>query len=695
MCWKLTDASAMDHPGLVMGGELSFTGRSDQVGPLAAQFRRLRRRRLVILGGPGSGKTTLAVQLLRELLDTRQPGEPIPVLVSLAGWDPNYLPLYDWLVIRVSEDYRSRALGPVIAQALAEQGHLLPILDGLDELPRSRQLEVIAAINKSLTETDQLILTSRTTEYIAAITDAGNVLTAAAVITPEPLTGDQVADYLNHCLPPDPSPCWRELLRRLRMGTAAHLEAVVSAPLGLWLLRTVYITTQTDPTPLLDPEVSPDSTTVHASLLDQLIPAVLVARPASRHPGDIFRPRRTWNPHDVRIWLAYLALYLDDAGTRDLQWWHLARHTLAPRAIGLMVGLLFGLGAGLAVALGGALPFFLVVGVGVGLVARRSLINEPAYAGLELDDRAKTLVRQLGAGLMAGLAFVLALGLVIGLTTGLSNILGQRGTQQGGQWVTGFLPTAGFALVVGLVFALVASLAVGLAARRWLTDEPAYANLKLNGRAMTLARQLVFGLVFGLTVGATVGVAFIVAIALAATLALKLAYGLGGDVLPLIMLFFNGLTPGLTPGLTTGLTFGLTVGLAVGLITWVGIPNRTGGVSSPRSTYKATRILTILQITLGGLAFGLAVSLTVRSTVDLALALAIGLMIGLTSISSGAWLSHVLAMRRLAASGKLPFRLMDFLNDAYRLGLLRTIGSVYQFRHAEFQDHLSRTDETV
>jgi hypothetical protein len=38
---------------------------------------------------------------------------------------------------------------------------------------------------------------------------------------------------------------------------------------------------------------------------------------------------------------------------------------------------------------------------------------------------------------------------------------------------------------------------------------------------------------------------------------------------------------------------------------------------------------------------------------------------------------------------------MGFLDDAHRLGLLRTAGSVYQFRHAELQDHLAKTGETA
>ncbi|MGW7421778.1 hypothetical protein ACWGJB_17200 [Streptomyces sp. NPDC054813] len=42
-----------------------------------------------------------------------------------------------------------------------------------------------------------------------------------------------------------------------------------------------------------------------------------------------------------------------------------------------------------------------------------------------------------------------------------------------------------------------------------------------------------------------------------------------------------------------------------------------------------------------------------------------------------------------ACRGDLPWRLMPFLDDAHRLGLIRAVGPVYQFRHAEFQDHLA------
>ncbi len=612
VCWGLTEPAVMDHPRFIAVGELSFTGRSDQIDALAAEFRRLRRRRLVILGTPGSGKTTLAVQLLLELLATRQPGEPVPVLVSLAGWNPAEQPqLHTWLAARLADDYPSLgAFSPTTAQALAEQGHLLPILDGLDELPEPRRPKVIAALNMSLTNTDQLVLTSRTTEYATAVTEAGDVLTSAAVIAPTPLTAAQAADYLTHCLPPDSGPTWRELLHRLRSGTAGHLAPVLATPLGLWLLRTVYITSRADPTPLLTPGVTP----VQTDLFDQLIPAVLTTRLASCH-GNLFRPRRSWNPHDVRGWLTYLARLLHHTGTRDLCWWHLARHTLTPRLVALTVGLSLGLVFGVVVAL--------TVELTVGPVAR----------------------------LAGGLTF----GVTLGLTFGLM-----------------LEPTA----------------------HRWLADEPAQANLQVKQRVALLTRRLAVGSTVGLPVGLVVGL-------------------VGGLTVGLT----TGQALGLTVGLTVGPTVGLAGGLAIGLIEWVGIPNRTDWASGPQSTYRATRTLTVLQVCLAVLATALAIGLAGQLlaslmgglTVDLAgglmVGLASGLAAGLTAglaarraarlvIRSGAWLTYVLATCQLAASRKLPLRLMSFLDDAYRLGLLRTVGPAYQFRHAQFQDHLTQTAET-
>jgi hypothetical protein len=56
--------------------------------------------------------------------------------------------------------------------------------------------------------------------------------------------------------------------------------------------------------------------------------------------------------------------------------------------------------------------------------------------------------------------------------------------------------------------------------------------------------------------------------------------------------------------------------------------------------------------------------------------LLIGLPVGLlvAPTQEPAWLGFVVTTRWLAFSGKLPWKIMGFLDDAHRLGLLRTAG---------------------
>jgi hypothetical protein len=296
-----------------------LSGSSDDISVLAAGFRGLLRRRLVILGGPGSGKTTLAVQLLLDLLATRQSGEPIPVLISLAGWDPSTHPqLHGWLGARLAENYPSLlAFGPDVARALVEQGHILPILDGFDEAPAARQPQMLLALNASLTDADPLVLISRTREYHSTVTRAQTRLTAAAVIEPEPLTASEVAAYLKDLLPRQPDESWPPVLAALVGGTAGALAEVVSSPLGLWLLRVVYIEGRCDPRPLIDTNHYSDEAAIQHHLLHELIPAAVRSRPPLPSGADPLRPKHHYDPEQVRRWLTALAVELRDAKTRD------------------------------------------------------------------------------------------------------------------------------------------------------------------------------------------------------------------------------------------------------------------------------------------------------------------------------------------------------------------------------------------
>lgn len=52
---------------------------------------------------------------------------------------------------------------------------------------------------------------------------------------------------------------------------------------------------------------------------------------------------------------------------------------------------------------------------------------------------------------------------------------------------------------------------------------------------------------------------------------------------------------------------------------------------------------------------------------------------------------YLCAMAFLRWRGCVPGRMMRFLGDAHRIGLLRRVGPVYQFRHAKLQDRLAQT----
>ena len=77
---------------------------------------------------------------------------------------------------------RRCAISPDASAALATQDRLLPVFDGLDEVPPQRRAAIITALNASLTA--GVILASHRGEYRTAITEAGDVLTAAATVGP-------------------------------------------------------------------------------------------------------------------------------------------------------------------------------------------------------------------------------------------------------------------------------------------------------------------------------------------------------------------------------------------------------------------------------------------------------------------------------------------------------------------------------
>lgn len=646
--WRLAKGAIGDAPLGTTAGIRGFVGRADRVDELARWLCDLDRRRLVIIGDPGMGKTTLAVQLLLELLKEELRGDrlPVPVMFSLASFDPSREDVDAWLTRRLGQEHPwlRAAHRAGLAASLVRQRRVLPVLDGLDEIPESARPAVIAALNRAMADGELgLILTCRAAEYAAAV-HAGDVLRAAAVIEPDPLRPSQVADYLQSCVPPSQADAWQPVLAKMRRRPAPPLAKALTTPLMLWLVRHVYFDRGLDPAALADHHAFPTAEAIQQHLAEALISALIEANPPdAAQPG---RPKRRWEPDKAERWLRNLARHLSRLETADLAWWQLWQ-AVPTATFGLSAGFAVAIGAGLAAAIPGPTAGPVLAGIVVGLVAGltgglgvslvlarwRSPVRAARAPGRSAAARvtdffvsapAAVLVAATGSGLTVGLAF--------GLSSWISS-------------GTGAAIRAG--LSPALAGAAAGGLGIGFAAVRRGMPQPA-RGLKL--------RVSISGLGAGLV--AALGVGFAV-----------------------------GLPYGLSDGVYTGLAGGLSIALSVML---EGAPEVTEAVS-PRVVLRRDRN----SATVVALAAGLGIGFVFGLGFPAGTAVGIGFFTGLgfavvVSILRAPWLSYTLARSWLALSGQLPWPLMGFLEDAHQLGVLRQVGTVYQFRHIDLQRHLAR-----
>ena len=125
--------------------------------------------RLLILGEPGAGKTTELLTVSQRLVDRaiEDSTQPIPLIFELSSWQPN-TPILSWLGQQLKQAYGvSKKLAEPFAQQLIQQGQLLPLLDGLDELGQRNQIECIKALEEFLAQHPALpvIICCRREEY--------------------------------------------------------------------------------------------------------------------------------------------------------------------------------------------------------------------------------------------------------------------------------------------------------------------------------------------------------------------------------------------------------------------------------------------------------------------------------------------------------------------------------------------------
>lgn len=532
--------------------------------------------RLILIGGPGTGKSAAAILLLLDALryrDQRGPAErariPVPVLFTLQGWEPDAVSVHDWVTAKLAEIplFAGRGRRPR-AEALLRAGRIAVFLDGLDEIAPALRGSALRALSEQATF--RLVLLTRTAELVDAARH--HALTGAVALELLPLTNTDTAAHLQQRLiEPAPAP-WQQLIGHLTGDPTSTVSRALTSPLTVTLLRDVYPPTRTGGSPvgdvdeLLDHVRFPDSESITDHLLDHAVTAAYSPRPGQAEPR--------YTTDTAHRALVFVAEHLRATRTRDLGWWTIpAWLTGRQRArVGVVAGLVAWQAFGMTMVL--------------------------VFAG-KGDWPAALLAGQL-TGFSAGPVIAVAVGWM------------QRRPKAISPLSLRFLPSPVDAAVV---------LVVGLAGGSlfWLGFEPAAGVI------------MAFG--------------FIVPIA---------------AVIGLTNSFDGELTPIAGPPRTqrSDLVAGLVVGLVAGLV--------------------------------GGVAFGVVGWLTVGpwSGVE------IGSAVGLAAVLAGwVWTSQVwtvwICQLYLYVRHGTPLRLMRFLEDARTRHLLRTVGPVYQFRHATLQDRLA------
>jgi eukaryotic-like serine/threonine-protein kinase len=150
-------------------------------------------RSLLILGQPGSGKTTTLLTLVRDLVKRAEGDitEPIPVVFHLSSWTDPEQPLTAWLENELSGKYQ---IPKSIGKVWLERHRLLLLLDGLDEVGGEQRVACVGAINLFVKEVGLpgLVVCCRLEQY----EELEVKLALNGAICLRPLTDSQIDAYV-------------------------------------------------------------------------------------------------------------------------------------------------------------------------------------------------------------------------------------------------------------------------------------------------------------------------------------------------------------------------------------------------------------------------------------------------------------------------------------------------------------------
>jgi hypothetical protein len=338
---------------------------------------------LVIVGPPGSGKTTEALKLMRYLLviARRDSSAPVPEIFPLASWAKEQRPILEWVgeQLRLRHGWSQRE-----ARSLIAHHQVAPVLDGLDEVAPEHRAACAEAINRfwQTHRGGPLVVCCRQVEY-EQLPKRAKLGGAATVCSPE---ASQIDAYLSAA-----GERWGKVRDQLR-GDAPALRELLSTPLMLSIAVLAY-RDEGDPAELGGDR---DGAASRDRLWSRYI-STMIARTYDPKGSGREDTEDSYSEAQVRRWLGWLASEMRVRDGTELwlhEWMGSPNHQGMVRAsLGVAFGVAFGLVSGL------------VGGLAIGLGSSPS----PSYRPEKLDR----------AGLAVGLVSGLALGVVFGLVGGL------------------------------------------------------------------------------------------------------------------------------------------------------------------------------------------------------------------------------------------------------------------------------------
>ncbi|NER97582.1 MAG: NACHT domain-containing protein [Symploca sp. SIO1B1] len=369
--------------------------------------------RLLILGKPGAGKTTMLLELAKVLVQRVEEdlNEPVPVLLSLSSWQNNQQSISDWIVAELNSGKYYKFPKNITKQWLKD-GEIIPLLDGLDELAAERQEKCVNKINEFLQPgnwIDQLVVCSRIEEYQLYSTQ----LALNTSVELQPFNEEQIQDYLRRT---GNEQLWNSI------RDEPELRELAQTP---FLLNVIVLSSQ---------KLSLNKWQEFQSSAERL--NYLLSAYVEQMLGRGYQGKRP-SDENTRRWLGWLALKLIKQNETEFfiekiqpTWLENKGQRLSYKLsygliVGLILGLFFllsyGLIRGLIIGLSGGL----IIGLSGGLIRGNVVTFKKLHFSLKKNKYwlSHGLIIGLISGLISGLFFLPSYGLVIGLIVWLIRVL--------------------------------------------------------------------------------------------------------------------------------------------------------------------------------------------------------------------------------------------------------------------------------